>query len=39
VQSKSKVDHADVTLGMINSLYGLERDLKDVSQEQRFIGR
>uniref|UniRef100_UPI0030DD5684 IS66 family transposase n=1 Tax=Pseudomonas sp. RL_5y_Pfl2_73 TaxID=3088713 RepID=UPI0030DD5684 len=30
---------ADVALAMINKLYGIERDLKDVTDDQRFAGR
>ena len=39
VQPKGKTGRADVALAMINKLYGIERELKDVSDEQRFIGR
>jgi transposase len=39
VQPKGKTGHADIALTMINKLYGIERELKDVSDEQRFIGR
>lgn len=39
VQPKGKTGRADVALTMINELYGIERDLKDASDEQRFIGR
>ncbi|MDB5983712.1 MAG: transposase [Pseudomonas sp.] len=39
VQPKGKTGRADMALAMINKLYGIERDLKDVSVEQRFIGR
>jgi hypothetical protein len=39
VQPKGKTGRADMALTMINKLYGVERDLKDVSDEQRFIGR
>jgi transposase len=28
-----------MALAMINRLYGIERDLKDVGDDQRFIGR
>lgn len=38
VQPKGKTGRADVALTMINKLYGIERDLKDASDEQRFIG-
>ncbi|AHF65906.1 ISPsy5, transposase [Pseudomonas cichorii JBC1] len=39
VQPKGKTGRADIALTMINKLYGIERELKDVSDEQRFIGR
>jgi hypothetical protein len=39
VQPKGKTGRADIALTMINKLYGIERDLQDVSDEQRFIGR
>lgn len=39
VQPKGKTGRADIALGMINKLYGIERDLKEVSDEQRFLGR
>lgn len=39
VQPKGKTGRADVALKMINKLYDIERDLKKVSDEQRFIGR
>lgn len=39
VQPKGKCERADVALAMINKLYGIERDLKNASDEQRFIGR
>lgn len=39
VQPKGKSGRADIALTMINKLYGIERELKDVSDEQRFIGR
>ncbi|MBF8767897.1 IS66 family transposase [Pseudomonas putida] len=39
VQPKGKTGRADVALAMINKLYGIERDLKEVSDEQRFLGR
>ncbi len=39
VQPKGKTGRADVALAMINKLYGIEHDLKDASDEQRFIGR
>lgn len=37
VQPKSKTGRADVALAMINT-HGIERELKDVSDKQRFIG-
>jgi transposase len=39
VQPKGKTGRADVALTMINKLYGIERDLKEASDEQRFAGR
>jgi transposase len=39
VQPKGKTGRADIALGMINKLYGIERGLKDVSDEQRHHGR
>lgn len=39
MQPKDKTGRADIALTMINKLYGIERELKDVSDEQRFIGR
>ncbi|NWB89458.1 IS66 family transposase, partial [Pseudomonas gingeri] len=29
----------DIALAMISKLYGIERELKDASDEQRYIGR
>ena len=39
VQPKGKTGRADIALGMINKLYGIERDFKDASAEQRYQGR
>ncbi|MGE8313851.1 MAG: IS66 family transposase [Pseudomonas putida] len=39
VQPKGKTGRADIALAMINKLYGIERELKDVSDEHRFTGR
>lgn len=39
VQPKGKAGRADIALTMINKLYGIERELKDSSDGQRFIGR
>ncbi|SUD66045.1 ISPpu15, transposase Orf2 [Pseudomonas putida] len=39
MQPKGKTGSADIALGMINKLYGIERELKDASDGQRFIGR
>jgi len=39
VQPKGKTGRADIALAMINKLYGIERELKDASDEQRFVGR
>ncbi|EGI00071.1 ISPpu15, transposase Orf2, partial [Pseudomonas amygdali pv. lachrymans str. M302278] len=36
---QGKTGRADVALASINKLYGIERELKDVSDEQRYIGR
>lgn len=39
MQPKGKTDRADIALSLINKLYGIERDLKDDTDEQRFRGR
>ncbi|WP_079202260.1 IS66 family transposase [Pseudomonas sp. CC6-YY-74] len=39
VQPKGKTGRADIALGMINKPYGIERDLKEASAEQRLQGR
>lgn len=39
VQPKRKTERADIALTLINKLYGFERELKDVSDEQRFVVR
>lgn len=39
VQPKGKAGRADVALTMINKLYGIERGLKEMTDEQRFAGR
>ena len=39
VQPKGKTGRADIALGLINKLYGIERELKDASDEQRHRGR
>ena len=39
VQPKGKTGRADIALTMINRLYGIERELKDVSEQQRLAGR
>ncbi|WP_087673253.1 IS66-like element ISPsy34 family transposase, partial [Pseudomonas syringae] len=39
VQPQGKTGRADVALASINKLYGIERELKDVSDEQRYVGR
>jgi hypothetical protein len=39
VPPKGKIGRADIALTMIYKLYSIERELKDVSDEQRFIGR
>ncbi|AZC27855.1 Mobile element protein [Pseudomonas sessilinigenes] len=38
VQPKGETGQADIALTMINKLYEIRRELKDVSDEQRFIG-
>jgi len=39
VQPKGKTGRADVALNMINRLYAIERELKDASDEQCYLGR
>jgi len=39
VQPKGKTGRADIALGMINKLYGIERELKEIDAEQRYQGR
>jgi hypothetical protein len=39
VQPKGKTGHADIALNLINKLYGIERDLKEVSDEHRNESR
>ena len=39
VQPKGKTGRADIVLAMMSKLYGIERELKDACDEQRFIGR
>ncbi|EPM50611.1 ISPsy5, transposase [Pseudomonas syringae pv. actinidiae ICMP 19098] len=39
VQPQGKTGRADVALSSINKLYSIERELKDFSDEQRYIGR
>ena len=39
VQLKGKTGRADIALTMFHKLYGIELDLKDAGDEQRFIGR
>ena len=39
VQPKGKTVLAEMALAMINKLYGFERKLKNVSDEQCLIGR
>ena len=39
VQPKGKTGRADVALNLINRLYAIERDLRDASDEQRYLGR
>lgn len=38
MQSKGKTGRADVALIMINKLYGIKRELKNVGNEERFNG-
>lgn len=39
MQTKGKTGRADIALTMINKLYGIEHELKDDSDEQRFMAR
>lgn len=39
VQPEGKIGRADLELNLINKLFGIERDLKDASAEQRYQGR
>ncbi|KPU52971.1 transposase IS66 family protein [Pseudomonas fluorescens] len=39
VQPKGKTGRADIAPTKINKLYGIERELKGVSDEQRFMDR
>ena len=39
VQPKGKTGRADIALNLINKLYGIERDLKEVGDEHRHEGR
>lgn len=39
VQPKGKTGRADIALNLINKLYGIERDLKDLDDEKRYQGR
>ncbi len=39
VQPKGKTRRADIALNLINKLYGIERELKEVTDDQRFVGR
>ena len=39
VQPKGKTGRADIALNLINKLYGIERDLKEVGDEQRHESR
>ncbi|MGH7261318.1 MAG: IS66 family transposase [Nitrospiraceae bacterium] len=39
VQPQGKTGRADVALGLINKLYGVERELKEADTEQRQLGR
>lgn len=39
VQPKGKTGRADIALNLINKLYGIERELKEVTDDHRFVGR
>ncbi len=39
MQPKGKIGRADIALNLINKLYGVERDLKDASDDDRKTGR
>ncbi|HDS1781195.1 TPA: transposase, partial [Pseudomonas putida] len=39
VQPKGKTGRADIALNLINKLYGIERDLKEGSDEDRKLAR
>lgn len=39
MQPKGKTGRADISLNLINKLYGIERDLKDGSDEDRKLAR
>jgi len=39
VQPKGKTGCADIALNLINMLYGIERDLKEVDDEHRYESR
>jgi transposase len=39
VQPKGKTGRADVALNLINRLYAIERELRDASDEQCYLGR
>ncbi|WP_455230120.1 IS66 family transposase [Geopseudomonas aromaticivorans] len=39
VQPRGKTGRADAALSLINRLYAIERELKDVSDEQCYLGR
>ena len=39
MQPKGKTGRADIALNLINKLYGIERDLKEVSNEHRHESR
>ncbi|WP_177412334.1 IS66 family transposase [Pseudomonas cavernicola] len=39
VQPKGKTGRADIALNLINQLYSIERDLKEVGDDQRLAGR
>ena len=39
MQPKGKTGRADVALNLINRLYAIDRDLRDASDEQRYLVR
>jgi hypothetical protein len=39
VQPKGKNGRADIVLNLINKLYGIERELKEITDDRRFVSR